>query len=190
VPYGAVAGAVGKVGKIDKIIKGVLDRSAKDRIKIPDGAHHIAIRGNTLDAFQEAFNLHDKANVVSYLSYTTRDGKSHLLRVVPENLRGRKNSQLVVERADGGPVPFEVVQDVYKDITQREELPDWEPQDPKKVSTGIHGEEPRTIEVPVGGRMTALRTGARSTGDSGPVWTIDVRKLKRPNGFKEIKFKR
>jgi hypothetical protein len=191
VPYGAVAGAVGKVGKIDKIIKGVLDQSAKDLKKIPDGAHHIAIRGNTLDAFQEAFNLHKKANVVSYLSYTTRDGKSHLLRVVPKDLHGVKNRQLVIERADGGPVPFEVVQDVFKDITKKETLPDFrDPKNPEGLSTGIGGEKPKEIVIKEGDRSVVLRSGAGSTGDSGPVWTIKINKPKLENGFEEIKFKR
>lgn len=72
--FGSSVGIGSKIGKVGKTLES-LEQATKALLKIPESARHIvAIRGSTLAAFQEAFNLHHKANVVSYLSYTTRDG--------------------------------------------------------------------------------------------------------------------
>ncbi|WP_291511469.1 hypothetical protein [Acidithiobacillus sp.] len=184
--FGSFVGIGGKIGKGGKTLES-LERAAKALPKIPEGARHIvAIRGSTLAAFQEAFNLHKKANVVSYISYTTRDGQSHLLRVVPKNLKGEKNSQLVVERADGGPVPFSVAEDVFKEIAGVEELPTPMVQADKPGY--IVGDKPTIYVAGPRGRKVSLRNFASTTEASGPVWTVGIKGLGK-NGLEEIKFK-
>lgn len=107
--------------------------------------------------------------------------------MVPRNLQGAKNRQLIVERADSGPVPFSVVEDVFKDIAGAKELPTRQIKANKRGL--ILGDEPIIYVAGPPGRKVSLRNFAGTTEASGPVWMVDVRKL-TDNEFDEIKFKR
>jgi hypothetical protein len=60
------------------------------------------------------------------------------------------------------------------------------------VNTGNPDEDFREIVYKRNGKSAKLRNyaGSIKKGESGTVWTIDVKNLNVDNGFKEIKFKR
>ncbi len=85
-------------------------------------------------------------------------------------------------------------------MTGQEKLPEpsfptymmEKPQQTELVSTGSPDEEFQEIVYKRNDESAKLRNyaGSIKKGESGPVWTIDVKNLNVDNSFKEIKLKR